>query len=738
MLMVIQPVCQLMAPRKNGAFNFNAVLLASAACLWGVSTSAAAQTAEAVSAEARQTIAEIVVSATRRDTDLQSTPISISALTSDTIRSSNILDVRGLAAQVPGLSITGDNQLGTSPISIRGIGSAGGGVGADDPVAIYVDDVYLGRPSSSTFALIDVERVEVLRGPQGSLFGRNATGGALRFVTKRPSFDATEGFFTAGYGRFNAINAGGYVTGPIADTLAFKVSGNFSDRDGYAVNIFRGTPEVPYTGPAKPLGERSTTVRAALSYQREGVSLDLNADYGTLNQNVPFKDVRPFLQGVSPDLNPEAAPDVYSNNQPIRQDRNFGGVGLNAKIELGGWAELSSITAYRESYFSEIYDSDASAADILGLEPTEDQKQFSQEIRISSVGDSPFQWVVGAYYFFEDSEQNLFFRRGPGLPGATRILSTNKTNSYAGFFDASYQLTDKLKLSSGLRYTEETKDFSLIAGSRFSALPQAPRARNEFSAFTPRFALEYQASDDIYLYASASRGFKSGGFNLTSLQSFDPETIWSYESGLKAEWLDRRVRTNISAFYYDYTNLQVRISVAPGQTAVLNAADARIYGLEFEGTALVGENLKLETNFAYLNAKYKNFLSPVFDASGAVVSNINFSNNRLNRAPEWKAFVAADYTVPFGGDVNLTLRGEYSFESRLFFTRQNDPNFGRRPVHLFNLRARLDVNDKLNFTVFGENLTNERFVANAVEIGVRPLGYIALPRTFGIAASYRY
>lgn len=719
---------------KKHKIFWSAALLATTSIAL-IPSVAAAQSTEETADDGRQ-LDTITVTATRRDTDIQSTPVSMSALSDEMLLEANITDVRALTGEVPGLTVTSNNQLGASGISIRGIGATGGGIGSDDPVAIYIDDVFIGRPSGNVFNLVDVERVEVLRGPQGSLFGRNATGGAIRFVTKRPNFDEEEGFFKAGIGSFNAIEGGGYYTGPITDNLAFKISGSYSESEGYATNTYDGTPEVPRSGRRELLGESNTVVRMALGYENGPLSIDVNADYGNLTQFTPFKDLAPFINGVDPAVNPDASPDLYSNNQPVRQYRDFGGLSVTANYDLTESIEFTSISGYRETGYDEVFDSDGSSADIIGVEPVEDQEQLSQEFRISSTGNETLDWILGAYFFTEEASFDLFIRRGPGLPGATLIRTTNETTSYAAFVDASWHISDRLTLSGGLRYSDEEKDFTAAAGSRFAPLPPASEESNSFDAWTPRAVLDFQATEDVFLYASVSRGFKSGGFNLTSAQSFDPEFIWSYEAGIKADTFDGRMRTNLSAFYYDYTDLQVRVSAGPGVTAVLNAADAKIPGAELENTILINDNWQLETNIAYLDATYDSFISPIFGTgTDNIIGTEDFAGNRLDRAPEWQAFMAAQYATSIGSDFDLTLRAEFAYQDELFYTRQNLKDFSREATELVNLRATLDSAAGWKFQLYGENVFDERYVENIVEIGPRGLGYVAPPATWGVLIS---
>jgi len=676
------------------------------------------------------TLEEIMVTAQKKVENLQQTPVTVTALTGVALEQAGITDIRGLAAVTPGLTITGDNQLGTSPIAIRGVGSAGGGIGSDDSVGIYIDGVYLGRPAANTFELVDIERVEILRGPQGTLYGRNATGGAVSFVTKRPSLDEAEGFVGLEYGNFDAIKGKAYVSAPISDTVAFKVAATFSRRDGFAFNAFDGSPDVINEAPERLLGEEAATIRAAILFDKDALDILVSADYGYFDQSVPLKDVTNGL----------GDPDEYFVNAASTQDREFGGISATINYAFSDSLSLTSVTAYRESYYDEIYDSDGTPAEAFRVEPTEDQDQFSEELRLTALMENGLEIMIGGYFFRENSEWDA----PVGPFGATRLLTTNRTTSFAAFANASYPVTEALTLTGGLRYSHEEKDFTFTAGSRFADLPAPGGGEDSWGAVTPRFAIDYKVSDDVFLYASVSRGFKSGGFNLTGLQSFDPEFIWSYEAGTKADLFDSKVRVNMNAFYYDYEDLQVRIPVRPGVVSVTNAAAAEIMGLELEFKLLPTDRLAITGSIAYLDATYDQFDVPVYDTDvssptlGEIIDVVDLSGNRLNRAPEWKLNLNAEYLTPLGGAGDLTLRAEYVYESEIFFTEQNISTFGRGGFHIVNARAVLEPSDNWAFSAFVENIGDERFVANIIPIAGLPQGFASLPRTYGIAINYSF
>lgn len=702
---------------------------------------------------AEPVLEEVIVTATKREVSVQRSSLSITALTEVALRNADITDTRKLATQAPGLTIGADGGLGTVPISIRGIGSGGNGIGSDDPVALYIDGVYLGRPSSSVFDLVDLERVEVLRGPQGTLYGRNATGGAISFITKKPNFEETEGFMSLTYGKFNATEARGYVTAPINENFAWKLSGGYSSMDGYAKNIYFGTPTLPQLGAQNPFGEDLNQMRAMLAFRGERIEGSLSFDHGNFAFNGVSKDVRGFQTGVQTSPFAFVDPDTYSTNSPNTRDRTFSGTNLSFAYDVSDSVQLTSITAYRDSQYREQNDSDGTPNFTFYGKWLEDQRQVSQELRLASVGESPLQWIVGGFYFNENSRwlASTYFGIGPLAGTFSNRVTTNETKSYAAFGEVTYQVSERLKAGLGLRYSDEKKDFTyaLSVGTKVLpdptvVFPTAQRNNIQDSAVTPRFVLEYQVNEDVFSYANVSKGFKSGGFNLVSIDNFAPEFIWNYEVGVKADTLDRRLRTNLSVFYSDYSDLQVRIPVQPGQVSVRNAATAEIKGAELEIKFVPTDSFKIEGNVAYLDAKYADFRSPIFDTrpgsptSGQIISFTENGGKTLNRAPEWKAYLAAEYAIKLAGASKLTLRAEGYHEGTVFFSESNDPVLSRPAIEVFNLRAFFDLNEQARIKASLENVSNKRYLSGVGSVGGSPLGAVAAPRLWTVEMSYRF
>ncbi len=695
------------------------VILAAGGCVMCFPAGGLAQSAE-------RGADDIVVTATRKETRLQETPFAISAYTADQLARSGVRDLRDIVTFTPGLTIgTGEGQ-GAVPISIRGVGQNDLGIGADAPIGIYLDGVYLARPYMNLFDLVDAERIEVLRGPQGTLYGRNATGGAINVVTRRPGDEVViEG--RARYGDYDAWGAQALLMGPLTSTVSGKLAISTSGRDGYT--------RLVSTGRAID-SEKTLMVRGALRW-RPNAALDvqLNADGG-------YHDMPVVLHNSA---DPGFNPDRIDIDSVPREDRRYWGLSLDANYALSG-AELHAITGYRKASLANVLDTDAGPS--LGIEfgQFDHTAQFSQEVRVNSVGTGRWQWLAGLYYFRETARTYspiyLDFTQALGLPSATRqnINASNRTRAYAAFAQSGYRLTDTLTVSAGLRWSNETKrfvflqQFSIDEPPIFSSFPRSTQ-QTTWSNVSPRLAIDYKPTKDVLFYASYAQGFKSGGSTSVSLITtptpnvFAPETLKAFEAGVKSEWFNHRLRVNATAFHYDYKDLQVRTTDAIGFLVVRNAASSTVDGLELELTAHPTRRLELTASGALLHARYGRFLDPV--------SLVDYSDDRLNRAPDVKLGLGAQNSFPIAGGGELLLRGEYDHESRIYHQPGEPRAFSRAPTHLFNARLALRTADgRWSIAMFGKNLGDERYIGHAFPVLGEPRATITPPRIFGLEVGF--
>ena len=633
---------------------------------------AAAQTVQEAETEESYGLNEITVTAQRRTESVQTVPIAISAFDSNELATRGISSALEVTQYVPNLVGINNTGLGSAnSYYMRGLGNTESIPTFDPPIGTYVDDIYLSRQNANNLSLFDVERVEVLRGPQGTLFGRNTTGGAVAIFLKEASQELG-GYAEAGYGSYNLWQINTSLNVPINDRLAVKISGYVQDSDGYAKNTITG--------------ERQN--------QNDGWGVRLGVK-GDLSENATWTGsyIHTFADGANIanfDCNP-AVPtqcDGRYVSTGFRRDGNFGGRLSGKKDNFGHFVKttmdfissnlklgnddlsVSLITGY--VYTTQDYALDFSdgrslpsinvpITPVLGLTrggfvvANEGEfSQFSQEIKVNaSIANGLLDVVGGLYYFEEDNFSDfadlltVVSAAAPAPGGNTLLLAdrtmTNSTKAYAGYLQGDLNLTDQLKLTAGVRYTDETKRFS-IRDNRASCLDGTveatclvdsnlvvlsgraiPRSQN-IKIWTPRFAINYQASNDVLLFASATRGFKSGGWNArgtspSELLPFDAEKAWSYETGVKSELFDRRLRVNLSAYWLDVSSLQTPSGFVRANGSIgfvtRNFADYENKGIELEVNAVPARGLNVFASFGYQDDKYKvDTTRPILDAYG--------------------------------------------------------------------------------------------------------------------------
>jgi iron complex outermembrane receptor protein len=668
---------------------------------------------------------EIVITAERRPSTVQETPSSVTVFGASQLQASQIDDLRNVAALTSGLVIGGYAAFGDNPISIRGIGQNPLGVGADDPVAIYLDGVYLGRSYSDLFDSLDVQRIEVLKGPQGTLYGRNATGGAINIITRTPS-DDLEAIAETRFGNFGERLARILLGGPIVQgKVAAQVSFSEHHLDGYATNRFDGSP----TG-----NQNGLTASAKLVLTpSDKLTIDVAADADR------------FAVGLDPKLVSEA------NQNLLSVDDNYDGSeirrnwGISATVDLDlDWSHLTSISAFRRAYVDDYIDQDGTAADILKSIPiAERQNQISEEIRLASPTQQTLSWIIGASYYREHANSFGLLPYDPGPGVATLVLvSRNETDSYAAFGTLTWAPIDRLTFSAGLRYTYEEKAFTFYQlGSGlpvFATIPQSLSRRSN-DAFTPKFTAQYRFDPTVMTYLSIGRGFKSGGFasydflpaGAHSPDSFQPEDVWAYEAGIKTDLFDRRLRIDLSLFHEDFANLQVRIPDTFGFISIKNAASANIDGAELEAAYKPSAEAEFTASIGRLQAQYSNFIY--------TVGNIRIDNSGkyLIRAPRWKGAVTGEYRIELPGLGSMTPRVEYTFEGHSFYEDMNSPAYGHGWIDLWNAWLTFKSPDRRwSASLYGINLGDKIYVPYSVAVLGQPLGFGSQPRTFGIDLRY--
>lgn len=680
-------------------------------------------------------IEEVVVTATRvGETSLQDTPISMSVFSQQYLAEMVVSDIRDLAIMTPNLTMSSNTNM--AQIYIRGVGSNNVFAGADPSSTVHHDGVYLARPQSNFANFADVERIEVLRGPQGTLYGRNSVGGTINVVSRRPSLSELRAEASVTVGNESFVRPEAYLSVPVIDDrLAFSLAGQISEHDPYRENVAPTGHDVDdediqtYRGQVLWKATDTIEVIARGDYYRDQ-SLLYSASSSPL---VPPVQNAPLARSIVGDARKVAL------NAPSYIDRTADGGSVEVNAELGSAWTLKSLTAYRRNDNYIASDPDTTELDTVRTLLGEDQEQLSQEFNFVGKFDE-LTLFLGAYYLDEDIDSLLEVQARP-TNRSTRIRPLVDTETWAVFGQAQYGVTPTVTLNIGGRYSEETKDwvkqyhgtFVTDTGEQLTDL-NLPPERGHYSRFTPKFGIEYRPIEDVLAYATVSRGFKSGGFNITATVpgGYEPEDLWAYELGLNTAHLDGRLTSRLSAFYYDYEDLQVQAFILPGVASITNAATAEITGGEAELTAQATDNLQFRVSVGYLDATYGDYReAPI---GGGVV--IDASGNRLNNAPEWSASGMAEYLTEHDWG-SLRFRLEYGWQSEVFFTVANTQLFSQGSYGLLNASVGYESpSGRFGVSLWGRNLTDEEYLTGAGAI-VTPAGHYGPIMTYGLQLSVR-
>jgi len=678
---------------------------------------------------APQRVEEIVITAQRRSENLQNVPITVTALTERALTKAGVTTTIELQAITPGL-VTIESGSAFLPY-IRGVGSDQVAEGSDSSVATYIDGVYVAFKAANILELNDIARIEVLKGPQGTLFGRNATGGALNITTKDPGASSTADL-DVGYGSFDEKSAHVYLSTPLTDTLGVNFAASHDQDDGYIRDFTTGH---------KVGALNSTTANTKFVWKpTTKFTAKLGLQYVESSDNAPQADH--FVVGTNPVALPGVPTPTGNFNTgadatpPVKVSE--GTARLELKYDFG-YASLVSITGYQQGFETSGADEDSTAAPLEAVQVKAKNTTFSEELQLVSDATKPFQWIVGGFYM-NDRELQQYVHIAVGLPlnptaaefgPASQFLAfhpTIPTISRAVFGQASYNITDRDRITVGLRYTEETKAYNNVldayfpngsGGLAFAAVGTGNGLKT-FSVPTWRFSYDHHFSGDLMAYVSYNRGFKSGLFQDTVLganqKAVNPEILDAYEGGLKADLFEHRLRLNGSGFYYDYSNIQVSIlSAGSGVTSTENAGAAQMYGLDLDATAAPIEDLNLRAGLELLHSEYTNYPNAsVFEQNPAGPGNISTTVNAKGEstvyAPKVTFNLGADYTIralPFGD--RLAFAGNYYYNDG-YDVQPAAPGGEYSRVNSFStLNANITwfaKHDGLYVKLWGENLTD--------------------------------
>lgn len=728
--------------------------------------------------ESALVIESVTVTARRQEENLQTTPVAVSVLGAQQLERQQVLDVSSLQYVTPNFTVapaTGDSSAAN--ISVRGQSQADNLIALDPAIGIYLDGVYVARSTGALFNLVDMQRVEVLRGAQGTLYGRNTTGGAVNLIANRPD-DKFGGSLNARIGDFDLREITAVANLPINDTAGLRIAYQRSERGGYGTNTLLNT---------ELADDKSDFVRVMFTAEPPGTGFDLtlSADYTDRSNNgqlIRLIEARPVVfAGATPVAGVASlVPTVCSGgpaaalcpvSRPGDRLTNYTGgdfyeiesdlEGPFNDLEAGGgsltltkdFASFSAryIGASRFTRSDSFRDLDGTPYRLLESGGQIDQDQTSHEFQVfgDSFGDR-VNWIAGIFLFEESgSDNSQSFNLWPLRTTRNNITADASNESIAYYGQATLSLSDKLRLTGGLRYTEDDRSLSVeniqvsgftgaFASCSFPTAALAPgslctsKRKASFDYVSYLASMDYQLSDNVFLYAKTSRASRAGGFNIrgvagSSLDAFNPEQVTDYEIGAKLDLLDRRLRLNAAVYSSEYDDIQrTVVTVANGQLVafVQNAAKATINGAELEVTAIPIENLRLNAVVGLTNPEYDSFIDPFTGADR--------SKEPFPRTPETTFAASAAYTVNMAAG-DLTGNIDYAWRSDVFF---NVSDFSRQEAYGL-INATLTFNtDKYKIGIFGRNLTDEEYFPLILDTTSTPLGlavgFPGEPMTFGV------
>lgn len=675
---------------------------------------------------------EVVVTAERRSASAQDVPITMNAFSADMLQRAGIENSNDLQRLTPGLVISGI-QMQFQPY-LRGIGSENISVASDSTVAVNIDDVYIARPAAAAQEFYDIERIEVLKGPQGTLYGRNATGGAINIFTRDP-----DQFFSAGgdieIGNQAHTRVRATINGPLSEKVSARLSVLRIDGDGFYTDRVSGRDDIA--------GEDVLGLRAKLLYKvSDRTRLDFGFDYlsdesaKTAILTPELRDGDPIAVAAGGNIDRSDPFNVWLNVLPIEENESYGG-SIKLTHDLGAMT-FKSITGARRSETFFAQDIDNTDNDFLQQFVSANSTSFSQEFQLSGETEGGANWVAGLFYFHEDADSNLDIRIAGGAVTVQPIADLTSV-AYAAFGQITWPIGERLELIGGLRYSFDEKEQDLTFLT--NGVPEYLSDKKDWSAWTPRAGLRYQLNDDVNLYFTASRGFRSGGFNSFSNQRepYDPEYIWSYEAGVKSELFDGLARLNAAVFYYDYSDLQVtQYAGATALGSIVNAADAEITGTELDLIVAPFDGLEVNIGVSYLDATFDSFVT--VDPDNPLVGDQDLSDNKLPRAPEWTGNVGAQYSFNAGSHGSVVVRADYAYKSDFWFDAFNRHYVSQDSYGLVDARIAFDHSSgSWGVALYGRNLSDELYATNAIRNAglfgtVKVLG---TPRTYGLQAYWK-
>ena len=685
----------------------------------------------------------IVVTAQKREQSIVDVPAAVSAVSAEQLESAGVARLDDLASSFPNVYVNTDNSLRTTTITIRGISSNPNNPGVDQGVGVFVDGVYQSRPTTINTNVYDLERVEVIRGPQGALYGKNTIAGAINMISKLPG-DKTSVEGAVNIGNYDALTVFGAADIVLNDAVKARFSVSSQKRDGFVDNIATGTD-------FDNVDELSARFAIVLQ-PTETLQLVWRGDMAEDRTNMGSSEI--LSNGVLAGSPLEdAAPDdrVVANDFDSVQDRDLWGTSLQADLTLGAGV-LTSLTAYRDYQWLNSADNDFTVLNQLRSGISEEQHQVSQELRFTSNAGGDFDYLFGGYFLKEklDTVSNAVL--GPDLgiyPTDTPIdiYANLETTSYALFAQGNYHFNDQLGLTGAIRWSKDKKDVTHSSvGDPFSLLlatsPERTISRED-SEWTPSASLNWTPTDDTLIYASYSRGYKSGGYNAFSITATDdaeyaPEFVNNYEVGAKSSFADGKFYIAAAAFLLKYRDLQVNQLINVGGVpsfTTSNAAKAESWGIELEASWSPVEQLRLGAAYGYLDGEFKDF-------QNATSAGADYTGNTLTEAPKHTLSVNGDFRQPLSSEIDFVAHADMSYRSSLFFSASNDPDYTQDDVALVNLRGGFaSPEDHWSVVMWVRNLADETYAVSrsaGVIIPGQQIQSLGAPRTWGVELRGRF
>ena len=698
--------------------------------------------------EGAQAIDEIVVTAQRRETSLQNTPVAVSAYSTNQLRDRNIVNLQDVSDFTPGLEIVarpGRSGGGGAGITIRGIGADS--QDSQSAVGSYIDEVYYPSAYGNVLGLLDVERVEVLRGPQGTLFGRNTISGAIQYVTKKPEKELG-GYVTGTVGSFDRRAVRGAINLPLHETLSVRIAGMHDDVGGYVEDLLNGFDRgAETTAAARVRALWEPTDRLSVDIKYEHIDVETNGratligDINPMSAFVGFAAFSGVDTSVYTDalISPNFSPGDYQTfgyNAPDFSTTEHKIIQGIISYDITDNLTVKSITAKQNTENNFAQDFDLTPVNILTVRTDNDLDVFTQELQLTgALFSDRLNFTVGGYYYLSDDiggqNQKLVIGNGPlGDPQGTGVV---KTESYAVYGQGTFDLTEQLSISAGARYTDESIDSSLLNET-------APLNFN-FTDVSPHAGIQYQFTPNIMAYGKASKGFRAGGFTANRAltgggMSFDPETAWTYEGGARFTLFDR-LRFNPTYFYTKWKDVQSIIILFTGSGPVAatdNVGDAKIQGIELESELVVTDEFTLNGALAWLDSEYTSIDPTVTDVT---------LQSDLRAAPDFKYTIGGRYESQVSDNVLLTAAMNYAWTDKLRSSTQDGGATFLPSRGLLSARVQADYKENVSLSFFANNITNKYYLVGANDFAQgMTVGNLELdvgrPRAFGIEATVKY